>query len=260
MKLHEAIEKLIQQAGQPMDAGKISEALNANKWYRKADGTVISAAQINARVKNYPLMFTVNRSVKPMLIDVVSEAVSINPRSKVSANPKIETSHLTVPTSRVKTSFAPLFDERIQILILGTLPGDESLRKMEYYGHARNRFWKVVAGLSLRAELTDYASKKSALFGLGIGLWDVVHSSERKGSLDSAIREEQVNDLESFMHRQSDISLIAFNGNKAQVLYDKYFKRRANIRYVTLPSTSPANASWNLERLLNQWRSALGMI
>lgn len=257
MKLHEAIERLIQNIGQALNAREISDLLNANQWYKKADGSLISPSQITARVNKYPMRFAIDKVQKPMLIGIPDMQKLVGGRTKSPATTKRgPTTGPPVP-AKIKASFPPLVDTNSRVLILGTLPGDESLLKKEYYGNLRNRFWKVIAGLADLEELSDYQSKKAALLALGIGIWDVVDSAERSGSLDSAIRIERVNDLDTFIETHPQISIVAFNGRKAQLFYDRYFKRKAHLQYVCLPSTSPANASWNVQRLQSIWKALL---
>lgn len=152
-----------------------------------------------------------------------------------------------------KTSFEPLSAPDIRVLILGSLPGDKSLEVQEYYGHPRNRFWKVLASVFQQALPISYSEKKAMLQQLKIGVWDVAQQASRKGSLDSAIANEAPNDLNSFIDQHRNLKVIAFNGKKAEAMYDQYFKRREALHYLSLPSTSPANAAFTFEQLCTQW-------
>lgn len=154
----------------------------------------------------------------------------------------------------LKTSFAPISDKDTQILILGSIPGDKSLELQEYYGHPRNRFWKVISNITCQKEPISYSEKKALLLNSKIGLWDIAHSAQRKGSLDSAIQNEVPNDILSFISHHSGIKVIGFNGKKAEAMYHKYFEKADNILYISLPSTSPANASMQLEQLCEKWK------
>ncbi len=157
----------------------------------------------------------------------------------------------------IKTSFAPIADDDTTILILGSLPGDKSLEMGEYYGHSRNRFWQTIATLCNCTLPNNYTGKQQMLLQNKIGIWDVAHQATRKGSLDSAITAEAPNDLNHFLDNHSHIKVIGFNGKKSEALFNKYFQRRAGIRYVSLPSTSPANAGIRPEKLLAQWQQIL---
>lgn len=88
----------------------------------------------------------------------------------------------------------------------------------------------------------------------GIGVWDVAHKATRNGSLDSAMRDEEPNDLEAFIANHKNLTVICFNGKKAELLFNKFFKRKSGLRYISLPSSSPANAGINFEDICNSWK------
>lgn len=157
----------------------------------------------------------------------------------------------------IKTSFPPLADADTEILILGTLPGDRSLELGEYYGHPQNRFWRVAAQVTGNPVPVNYEEKKALLTRSKIGLWDVAHRAVRKGSLDSAIRDEEPNDLKRFVAEHRSLKIIGFNGRSPEKLYDKYFSREPHITYISLPGTSPANAANGIERLCEKWRQII---
>ncbi len=148
-------------------------------------------------------------------------------------------------------------DVNIRLLILGSLPGDESLRMGRYYAHPRNRFWRVMAAATDRPLPADYEGCKAILSGAGLGLWDVAHTASRRGSLDSAIGNVTPNDIEGFISSNPELRVICFNGRKAEALYDRFFTRREGITYISLPSTSPANAGISFEVLCDRWKQAL---
>lgn len=153
-----------------------------------------------------------------------------------------------------KTSFPPISNENTRILILGSLPGDKSLELAEYYGHPRNRFWKILSAITNKELPTTYAEKKEFLSKCGIGVWDVAHKATRNGSMDSAMKDEEPNDLEAFIANHKNLTTIGFNGKKAEVLFNKFFKRNSGLRYVSLPSSSPANAGINFENICTCWK------
>lgn len=161
------------------------------------------------------------------------------------------------PVNELKTSFAPIADDETKILILGSLPGDKSLELNQYYAHPRNRFWRVLAEITDSQFQDNYVEKINLLQQNKIGVWDVVHSANRVGSLDTNILDEVPNDLDKFVLNHPQLKTIAFNGAKSQKLFDKYFRRKAALRYFALPSTSPANASFTFERLCEKWREIL---
>ena len=155
--------------------------------------------------------------------------------------------------SHIKSSFDPISNEHATILILGSLPGDKSLELQEYYGHPRNKFWKIIAHITSAPLPLSYAEKKELLLKFRIGLWDVAHTASRKGSLDTAILNEVANPLDEFIAAHKNLKVIGFNGIKAEKLFDKYFKRQPGIRYILLPSSSPANAGTSLEKACEVW-------
>ena len=161
------------------------------------------------------------------------------------------------PTNDLKTSFAPIADDKTQILILGSLPGDKSLEFQQYYAHPRNRFWRVLAEITDSRFPDNYEEKINLLQQNKIGVWDVVHTANRVGSLDTDILDEVPNDLDEFILNHLQLKTIAFNGAKSQKLFDKYFTRKVSLKYFALPSTSPANAGFTFEKLCERWREIL---
>ena len=157
-------------------------------------------------------------------------------------------------------SFEPIIDQNSKILILGSMPGVQSLEVEQYYAHPQNRFWRVLAALcDEEAPPHTYSDKTAMLLQHHFALWDVIASCEREGSLDSAILHETPNDLVSLLKAYPKIDTICFNGGKAFVSYKKHFKMMQSdrIKYLTLPSTSPANARWRLPMLIEHWRQAI---
>jgi len=157
----------------------------------------------------------------------------------------------------IKASFDPISGPDTTILILGTIPGDKSLELGEYYGHPRNKFWKIISTITGNELPMTYEAKKALLLKTTIGVWDVAHKAIRKGSLDSAILNEEPNDLESFIENHTNLKVIGFNGAKSQALYDKHFSRKSGIKYIALPSTSPANTTLTFDTSCEQWRQLL---
>ena len=149
---------------------------------------------------------------------------------------------------RVTHPFAPIWDENSRILILGSFPSVRSRADNFYYGHPQNRFWRVLAGLYAEPIPQTVEEKKAFLLRQGIALWDVISSCEIENSSDVSIRNAEVNDLSAIFAR-ADIRAVYTNGKAADKLYRKYHEREA----VCLPSTSPANAAWSLEKLLAAW-------
>ena len=150
-------------------------------------------------------------------------------------------------------SFPPVIYSNTKILILGSLPGKKSLDLKQYYGHDRNRIWKILSYLTNNDIPIAYQQKVELLHKNKIGLWDVAHSARREGSLDSNIKDESPNDIEKLLDNYSSIRVIGFNGKKSEKMFYKYFTEKLGIKYVPLPSTSPANMAINFEEMCSRW-------
>jgi hypoxanthine-DNA glycosylase len=146
-------------------------------------------------------------------------------------------------------------DARSRILVLGTLPGEESLRRGEYYAHPRNLFWPIVFALFGAAVPASYDERLRFLLNCGIALWDVVESGQRLASADSTIRDEAPNAIPELLLSHPRIRAVAFNGNGARRLHDRHVARRSNLTYLALPSTSPAYASLGFAAKLARWKA-----
>ena len=154
--------------------------------------------------------------------------------------------------THVKHEFAPIFDENSEILILGTLPSVKSREQNFYYGHPQNRFWKTLAGILAVPVPGSIDEKKEFLLSHHIALWDVIASCSIEGSSDSSIRDVVPNDLSRILST-ADIRAIFCNGKTSWNYYRKYQESATGIPAVSLPSTSPANAAWTLEKLEGAW-------
>jgi hypoxanthine-DNA glycosylase len=252
MTLHEAIEKLLRQTGRPMTTQQIAAELNKNGWYQKKDGSTIQAFQIHGRTRNYANIFDRDGSTVSLIRQSITK-VKVTTKEKHK-----ETKQAPRPIStNTKTSFEPISNADTTILILGTMPGDKSLELGEYYGHSRNKFWKIISTITNNDLPIAYSDKKGLLIKSKIGIWDVAHKANRKGSLDSAIEDEEPNDLDSFISRHKNLKVIGFNGTKSQALFDKYFVRKNDLKYISLPSTSPANTGIDFDSICKLWRQIL---
>ncbi len=154
--------------------------------------------------------------------------------------------------------FPPVIDDNSKILILGSLPSDISISKNEYYGYSRNQFWRIIYAVFDAEPPEAYAERKQFLLGHGLALWDVLSCAERKGSLDSAIRNETPNDITGLLASYPGIRLIILNGGKAEQSFNKYFGA-TEIKRIRVPSTSPItgkNVKRPEEKLL-LWKAAV---
>lgn len=155
---------------------------------------------------------------------------------------------------KIEHTFEPVFDRRSRILILGTFPSVKSRENNFYYGHPQNRFWRVMAAVLSCPLPVTVQEKKEMLLEHKIALWDVVQSCEIEGSSDASIRDVVPNRLET-VTQSASIERIYANGNTAGKLYAKYCRDSINTDITILPSTSPANAAFGLERLIEAWRT-----
>ena len=153
----------------------------------------------------------------------------------------------------IEHPFSPLYNKDSRILILGSFPSVKSREQMFFYGHPQNRFWKVVSAVFQCDEPKTIEEKKRFLFEKGIALWDVIASCEITGSSDSSIKNVKVNDL-SVILKEANIGQIFVNGRTAEKYFKKYTKALINRDAICLPSTSPANAAWSVNRLIEEWK------
>ncbi len=150
-------------------------------------------------------------------------------------------------------SFPPLCGNNPEVLILGSIPGIESLRVQQYYGHPRNAFWKIMAELIAEELPGEYDKRKLMLIRHGIALWDVISACRREGSLDQNIRNPEPNDIRGLFSRFPSIRAVFCNGSKAGELFRRHVVLPENIRLFRLPSTSPAHAI-AYEKKLEAWK------
>lgn len=153
----------------------------------------------------------------------------------------------------VTHTFEPVFDKKSKVLILGSFPSVKSRENNFYYGHPQNRFWKVLARIFEVDVPQTIEDKKTFLLAHGIAVWDVIESCTIVGSSDTSIRDVVVNDFSKLL-KKSSVDKIYVNGTKAYELYHRYAEIETGIKAVKLPSTSPANAAWSLEKLCEAWR------
>lgn len=147
---------------------------------------------------------------------------------------------------------APLYNKNSVVLILGSFPSVKSREQMFYYGHTQNRFWKVISAVTGQKTPATIEEKRDFLYSNGIALWDVIASCDITGSSDSSIKNVVANDL-SVILDNANIKQIYLNGKTAEKYYNKYIKNSIDKESVCLPSTSPANASYSIDRLVQAW-------
>ena len=157
---------------------------------------------------------------------------------------------------RVTQEFAPVCDESSRVLILGTAPSRKSREVGFYYGHPQNRFWKMLAAVTGEEVPQTIEEKKALLLRNHIALHDVIHSCDIIGSSDSSIRNVEPADLERTLAVTGNIPILC-NGGTSYKLFVKHQEKRLGTKAKQMPSTSPANAAWKLEKLVETWGGAL---
>lgn len=148
--------------------------------------------------------------------------------------------------------FSPLYDKNSKILILGSFPSVKSREQLFFYGHAQNRFWRVVSAVTCADIPETVNEKKELLLAHKIALWDVIASCDIVGSSDSSIKNVVPNNISEILEN-ADIQQIFVNGRTAEKYYKKYIRDSVGREAVCLPSTSPANAAKSLEQLITEW-------
>ena len=156
----------------------------------------------------------------------------------------------------LKHTFDPVFDEESKILILGSFPSVKSRENNFFYGHPQNRFWKVMANVLEWEVPTTIEEKREMLLKNHVAVWDVIASCSIVGSSDTSIKDVVVNDFSRILEN-SKVERVYVNGGKAYELYHKYAEKVTGIKAVKLPSTSPANAAWSLEKLTKTWKEII---
>lgn len=162
---------------------------------------------------------------------------------------------LTVPitSSPLLRSFKPIADENARVLILGSMPGPEALRKQQYYGFEGNHFWAIIPQLLDVERPARYEDRIALVKSRGIALWDVLQSCIRPGALDSAIRDPKTNKIPELLKKYRQIQAVFVNGRYAHGMFIKHFGNKIDRPHFYLPSTSPANAAMPLQIKVQHW-------
>lgn len=156
----------------------------------------------------------------------------------------------------LKHTIPPVYDYTSTILILGSFPSVKSRESAFFYGHPQNRFWRVLAAVFDETTPITIDEKEALLLKHHIAVWDVIDECDIHGSSDSSIRNVIPNDIQGLL-KDTAIKRIFVNGKTAEKLYQKYILPSTNLPAVYLPSTSPANAAWSLEKLTEYWKVSL---
>jgi double-stranded uracil-DNA glycosylase len=159
------------------------------------------------------------------------------------------------------TSFPPIASTNARVLVLGSMPSVASLAKQQYYGHPRNAFWAIMGRLFGAVPELPYRERQQILLTHRVAVWDVLRECYREGSLDTSIdaASEVPNDFETFFRQHRHIDTVFFNGRKAEAAYRRHVLpiagKEQQLRYVRLPSTSPAHAGRTFAEKLEAWRA-----
>ena len=170
----------------------------------------------------------------------------------VSAITRVEWQKTELSGIRIRHPFGPLFSPESRVLILGSFPSVKSREQQFFYGHPQNRFWKVIAALYNREPPVTINEKKELILSHRLALWDSIASCVITGSSDASIRDVRPNDLRIILDH-CPIGRICCNGRKSYEMYERYIMPETGREALCLPSTSPANAQWSLERLIAAW-------
>lgn len=157
-------------------------------------------------------------------------------------------------TNNIIHPFPPLYNKNSDTLILGSFPSVKSRETMFFYGHPQNRFWKVIAGIYNDKLPLSIEEKKAIILNHNLALWDSIHSCTITGSSDSSVKNVAPNDISGIING-SKINRIFCNGTLSYTMYMKYIYPTTRLTAVKLPSTSPANAAYSLEKLISEWKS-----
>jgi hypoxanthine-DNA glycosylase len=267
--LHEEIRAVLLTRSRQMATQEIADEVNRRGNYRKRNGSAVTAFQVHGRTRNYSDIFTREGSrvgLVEWLAGKVTDDTESPPRRRKAVVPS-----LTPLAERRRSGSAsavqalqPEAGSDARLLILGTMPGPESLRLRQYYANPRNQFWRILSESFNREVPDSYRDRISLLIANHIALWDVLEICEREGALDSKIvlRSEQPNDVAGFLREHRGITTIALNGGAAA----KYFQRFVApqlmsladrpLKLVQLPSTSSAHTI-PVAAKLSQWRPIL---
>ncbi|MBQ8868984.1 MAG: DNA-deoxyinosine glycosylase [Oscillospiraceae bacterium] len=155
-----------------------------------------------------------------------------------------------------KHNFGPLYSGESKILILGSFPSVKSRQAQFFYGHPQNRFWLVLSAVLGSPVPQTVEEKRELILKNRLALWDVIGQCDIEGSSDSSIKNVVPNDIGAVL-KQAKIDKIFVNGKTAEKYYNKYLKDKLGIEATVLPSTSPANAAYSLDRLISEWQVIL---
>lgn len=263
--LHEEIRAILQEQARDMTTQEIADEVNRRGHYLKQDRSPVTSFQIHGRTRQYSQLFTRDG----IIVALVERARHAGPVSRGSSGGSRRpralepgtsgTSRPVQPASEVK-ALPPVAGSDARLLILGTMPGAESLRLQQYYADRRNQFWRIVFAAFGQAVPERYEDRVAFLVAHGVALWDVLEDCERDGSLDARIvsGSERPNDIMGFLRGHLEVQAIALNGGRAFTLFQQLIapslgELRRSIEIMQMPSTSGAHTVSLATKLL-RWR------
>jgi hypoxanthine-DNA glycosylase len=189
-------------------------------------------------------------------IEIIGEKISGVTQTIKKVVPK-----RTTPKSNniiTKQALPPIIDKTTEYLVLGTMPGEQSLLNQEYYNNPRNQFWNIISlAFNKGRQFVDYNDKLETLAKNKIGLWDVLDTCEREGSLDSNIKKQTLNNFDKLFKDFPNIKTVVFNGQDSYSYFNQLFLDKGDKKYRQLTSTSSANTHKTLDEKTKEWKSAL---
>lgn len=266
--LHEEIRAVLLTASRQMTTQEIADEVNRRGNYHKRDGSPVSPFQVHGRTRNYPEIFTREGSIVGLVESLAGKEMAgvESPQGRhLAAMPSLTPSgdwrHGGSATD--VRALQPVAGSDARLLILGTMPGAESLRLRQYYANSRNQFWRVLSESFNWEVPRSYRDRIAFLIANHIALWDVLETCERDGSLDSKITpgSERPNDIAKFLREHRRVATIALNGGAAAEFFQRLVAPQlVNLdrtpKLVQLPSTSSAYTI-SVAAKLSQWRPVL---
>lgn len=189
-------------------------------------------------------------------IEIVGKQIST---STVTARNSVPKQTILKPKTRIsKQALPPVIDKTTEYLVLGTMPGEQSLLHQQYYNNPRNQFWKIIAtAFNDNKTFANYEDKLATLKNNKIGLWDVLDTCDREGSSDSSIKNLTLNNFDKLFKEFPNIKTVIFNGQDSYYYFNSLVHDRADKKYLQLSSTSSANGHKTLAEKTKEWKTAL---
>ena len=189
-------------------------------------------------------------------IEIVGKQISVTTQN--NRNPVSKQTILKPKTSISRQALPPVIDKTTEYLVLGTMPGEQSLLNQQYYNNPRNQFWKIIAdAFNNKKPFANYSDKLATLKNNKIGLWDVLDTCDREGSSDSNIENPTLNNLNKLFKEFPNIKTVIFNGQDSYDYFNSLVHDKVDKKYLQLSSTSSANGHKTVAEKTQEWKTAL---